>query len=418
MFSFEFSFYIWVLLGVALCAIAFICTAGLRKTRLVGNYIPPEYEESDAQAAEELNNEVWVDIDAETGGARELAKPELPSVGVVVYAFTDVENLDTYIEQLMAQTYPNYRVVIVYDGGAEITAALSDKYAPLYSNLHITFIPPGSRNLSRRKLAYMLGIKAAETDYVITTASNCLIPSNRWIEEMVQPFIADKEKDVALGYAHIDFDELHGWGRWYRQFDTVVTSIIWVGAAIANKPYRGTRFNLAFRRQLFFDAKGYASSISYESGDDDIFVNEITNSRNTQMLLTDETILTTTWGDSARRIWTDQKERYSFNAMRLPRKPFVFEGVCSGMRWLALAASAAAALLGWPSLIPLCGAVALLLIWWGFEIAAYRKAAEKLQAVRLWWAVPIFRLLRPVANFIFMLKHLRDRNKNFTYLCS
>ncbi len=42
-------------------------------------------------------------------------------------------------------------------------------------------------------------------------------------------------------------------------------------------PYRGASGNIAFRRDKFFDNKGFSSSLNLRSGDDDIFINEFTD---------------------------------------------------------------------------------------------------------------------------------------------
>lgn len=419
MTSLDFGLLPIILFCVGLAAAIFVCGPGLAKTRRVGRRLPTASLPVDMpEPAEGLNGN---DADA-TAGIKSPAQADGPLPGadvtVVVYAFAAIDYLDTYLERLMSQSLRGFRVVLVYDAGAEATAMLSERYAGVYPDLYITFVPPGSHNLSRRKLALTIGMKAATTGIVVTTTSNCDIPSSYWLEELTAPLRDDADVKIALGYSHYSFDELHGPGKWYRQFDHTVTSIQWLGSALGGRPYRGDRFNLAYRRDLFFDSRGFYTSLDLESGEDDIFVNDYAEASNTRVAVSPQSMLTTLWGHSAGRMWVDQKERYDFNRRWLPARPFIFEGMTSAARLAALGCLAASAFVALPSIVPAAAALAVTVAWWGIEIAAYRRAATRLKAVRLWWALPLFRLWRPLGNLIFKARHYRDRYRNFNYIGS
>lgn len=419
MTSLDFGLLPIILFCVGLAAAIFVCGPGLAKTRRVGRRLPTaSLPEDMPDPAEGLNGN---DADA-SDGVKSPAQADGPLPGadvtVVVYAFAAIDYLDTYLERLMSQSLRGFRVVLVYDAGAEATAMLSERYAGVYPDLYITFVPPGSHNLSRRKLALTIGMKAATTGIVVTTTSNCDIPSDCWLEELTAPLRDDADVKIALGYSHYSFDELHGPGKWYRQFDHTVTSIQWLGSALGGRPYRGDRFNLAYRRDLFFDSRGFYTSLDLESGEDDIFVNDYAEASNTRVAVSPQSMLTTLWGHSAGRMWVDQKERYDFNRRWLPARPFIFEGMTSAARLAALGCLAASAFVALPSIVPAAAALAVTVAWWGIEIAAYRRAAARLKAVRLWWALPFFRLWRPLGNLIFKARHYRDRYRNFNYIGS
>lgn len=338
----------------------------------------------------------------------------LPKVTVISNVVSADDDIDDYLDVLMNQTYPDYDVVLVYESVAETAAMIAERYAEKYPSLYVTFIPPGSHNLSKRKLAFTLGMKAAKGDVVITTASNVRIPSALWLETMAAPF-SNPEIEVALGYSRIDFDDLRGIWKWYREFDTMMTDARWIGYAFRHDPYRGDSNNLAFRRHIFFEHNGYARTINLQNGEDDLFVKEITDRKNTAMLLGPDCILDTEWGDAANRIWNDNKERYDFTRRWLPKKPFFMSGMSSAMQWIVPGALVAASLLGLPSVIPAAVSAALLLVFWFMEISVYRCCAARMQVTRLWWSVPLFLMMRPVVNFIFRRLHYRTRKKNYTW---
>lgn len=339
----------------------------------------------------------------------------LPSLTVVVYASGSPENLSDYVEMLMAQDYPDFNAVIVYDATAQSAEELSKSFKLKYPSLHLTFIPPGSRSLSRRKLAFMLGIKAATGDVVLTTTSSCSVPSGQWLSEMMEPFSADSSTDVVLGYSTFNRTDMRGIGKWYKEFDRTLTSAQWIGSALKHKPYRGDSHNLAFRRHLFFDNKGYAANMFLQWGDDDLFVCDIANAYNTVAVLSPESTVIQQWGSSSNRLWTDEKEHYHFTSRYLPRSPFLRAGALSAMQWFVPACIAGAYALTAPALTLAASGALMLIIFWLLEIALYRRVAGKLGSTRLWWAVPVFMMTRPVANFFYKLTFRRRRRKNYTW---
>lgn len=350
-------------------------------------------------------------------GPRADATAGLPKVSVIVYTTTDEDDIYTYLEMAMRQDYPDYETIIVNEGGAEATSDLAERLHNRYPDrLYVTFIPPEAHNLSRRKLAQTIGIKAAKGDIVVTTASNCKIPSEKWISSLAAPFIEDPATDVVLGYSHIDPSDLHGAGKWYREMDSTLTACQWIGAAAYGRPYRGDGMNLAFRKDLFFHHKGYARTMHLVNGDDDIFLNEIMTPGNTSLSISPGSILASQWGVSGNRIHADLKERYQFTSRFLPRAPFLRAGLASAMQWAMPAAALAAGIAGLPSLLPACTALLLLTVAWTLEAAIYRRTARRLESTSLWWSLPWLLLWHPAGNCLFKMRRRRHLRKNYTFV--
>lgn len=399
----------WVLIGVAVlaAAVALLLLEPFRRTAATPVHLPGPGANPDNNENSE-NNE-------NTENSENNENSSKPSLTVIVYAAVPTDELDTYLANLMRQDYPDFNVVLVYDSGASATAAISEHYAALYKNLRFTFIPPESHNLSRPKLAVTLGMKSATGDVVLTTSAGCEIPSDSWLSEMMRPFADCTATEVVLGYSRFDPAELSGFNRLYRQFDSVRTSAMWLGYAIGGDPYRGDRYNLAFKRRLFFEQKGYSRTINLVTGDDDLFVNDIATGANTAVMLHHDTILTTRWGVAASGMWNDRKERYDFTSQWLPKGPFIRGGAVSAMQWLAFGAAVAAAVLGLPNLLAAAAGLVVLVVFWSLETLLYRRVARRLDAVPLAVAVPLFWLWHPVGNFIFRMRHRSGRKKNFTW---
>ncbi|MDE6272353.1 MAG: glycosyltransferase [Muribaculaceae bacterium] len=352
----------------------------------------------------------------------------LPKISVVAYALRDEDDLEEYIDILLAQDYPDFEVILVCDASAEASAMISEKYENV-SNLHVTFIPPGSHNLSRRKLAQTLGIKRASGDVVVTTSTSVKPRSDKWLRAMAEPF-ADSEINIACGYVHPTFADYKGPAKWYRQMDNVLTSAQWMASAIDGHPYRGDGYNLAFRRRLFFEVKGYSSSLTLVDGDDDIFITSISTGSDGVLVLNPDSFVDTQWESEANRMHVEYKDRYAFTRKYLPKAPFIRAASLAWAQWFSLAALIGIVMTALPeifslkagasseisSIVTLGLAMLCVIGFWLYEIMTYRRLASRLEAVRLFWGVIPFMLWRPVGNFIFFLNHYPSRKSHYTWI--
>lgn len=336
-------------------------------------------------------------------------------ISVVAYGRGHIEETGAFLEAIKRQDYPEVEVIIVTDGSARDATTLTETFGKDYPGASFSFVPPEALNLSRRKLANTIGIKKASGQIILTTLTNIRIPSEQWLSMMASQF-SSADTEIVLGAAFMDFSHMHGMGRWYRRFDSLLTAAQWMIAAIDGSPYRGDGANLAFRRDLFFRNSGYGNNYYLHSGDDDIFVSQVSTPGNSRFMLAPRATVHVDWGTASDRIWTSQKERYSFAERYLSRSPRLKQAVRNISLWAATALLVAAALTAMPADLTLpCMAAAALLVLWSVQTALYRKLAETFGSVRLWWSVPVFYLLRPIADSIVSLRSLSRRNQNFTW---
>lgn len=383
----------WALLGVAIAGVIFMITYGMRPLRSAARHEDQHKPETDGQPA------------------------SMPKATVVIYCQSDEETLMNTLQSVCEQDYPDFDVVVVCDSGAEYASYISEIVEQRWDNVYVTYLQPGSHNLSRLKLANTIGIKAAKGEVVLTTRANITIPSASWLSGMMTPFCGPQGKyiDLVFGLTHPDFNEFHGFGKCYRRFDSLLSDSLWAGYAAMGHPYRGDGFNLALRRTAFFDNKGYANCMYLLNGEDDVYINQICTSANARIATSPHTILTVNWGESARRIWSLHKASRNFTRRWLPSAPFLRAGAVSLMQWLVTAAAVAGALLGLPSLWPIVAACIIVAMLWTADMLSYRKAAKLFDVAAAWWAAPLLWLWRPIANAIFKLSHLGTYKKNFTW---
>lgn len=211
-------------------------------------------------------------------------------VSIIVTARYATEELEKFLPLVLDQNYPQYEVIVVNDGATEASSVLLDAFKKKYSNLKTSFLPMNAKYMSRRKMCITVGVKAASYDYILVTDSDCEPTSRDWLSEMMRNFTS--KTDIVLGYSHYDQTKT-GFLASLLRFDNLFGAIKYMSYACHGLAYKGTTNNMAFRKETFFNCKGYASNLNIETGEDDIFVSENNNGSNVATELSTSAIITT-----------------------------------------------------------------------------------------------------------------------------
>lgn len=339
---------------------------------------------------------------------------DFPSVSVIVYAEDDAPNLEILLPQILEQDYPaTFEVIVVNDGGIPSTRDVIARLEQKYSNLYMTFTPQASRSLSRKKLALTLGIKAARFDTVMMVMGNSQIPSKKWLKAMCRNF--DAKTDLVIGYAAPAVPEgtREHWRRLHA-FDSVRTAVEYLSWAIAGRPYRGTCYNLCYRRDLFFKNKGFSKALDLKYGDDDVFVSEVANGDNTVVELSPDAMVLDVETDPTTSFKND-KIRYNFTSGRVKGIARLFFSSCSWAWWIMIFSGVAASIFGLPSIVPAIVSVVLLLITTLLVMFSWKKTSESLWSRSLFLTVPWFVSFHPVYTLYYYIVGRCKRDSNMSW---
>lgn len=204
---------------------------------------------------------------------------ELPPVSVIICAKEEEENLRRNLIAVLEQDYPQFEVIVINDGNSdgseEYLTLLRERYAHLYHS----FIPNSSRYISHKKLAVTLGIKASKYDWLVFTEARCMPQSNQWLRMLARNFTS--QTDIVLGYSN--YERGHGWLHKRISFDTLFTSLRYLGSALAGMPYMAIGRNMAYRKELYYKQNGFSSHLNLQRGEDDLFVNQAATGQNTRV---------------------------------------------------------------------------------------------------------------------------------------
>lgn len=200
-----------------------------------------------------------------------------PPVSVIVCAHDEEANLRALVPLLLSQDYPEFEVIIVEDRCNDHTYDYlleATRLHPRLKMVRVQFLP---EHITGKKYALTLGVKAATHDWVLLTDADCRPAGNQWIRSMASRMTQDKQ--IVLGYSpYLNFP---GYLNSFIRFESLITGVQFMGSALLGKPYMGTGRNLAYRKSLFLDHKGFHGHLSVNGGDDDLFVNRHASRHNT-----------------------------------------------------------------------------------------------------------------------------------------
>lgn len=227
-------------------------------------------------------------------------------VSVVVCARNEGYNLEAYLQALLTQDYPLYEVIVVNDASEDNTAAVIDAYMVRDARVRTTFVPRGAWVGSSKKLAITLAAKAAKYDYLLLTDADCRPESTHWISSMMSGF-SRPETQVVLGFGAYFRDG--GGVNHITCYDTLFNGLHYMGAALCGHPYMGVGRNLAYKKDFFFASGGFSQLMTERAGDDDLFVNRVATGKNTEVVVSPESL---TWSVSKHswHDWLQQKRRH------------------------------------------------------------------------------------------------------------
>ncbi len=232
--------------------------------------------------------------------------PKRIPVSVIVCAKNEAENVSRFIPMLMEQDYPDFEVVLIDDASSDATLDIFEAFEKQYSNIKLVKVENNEAFWGNKKFALTLGIKAATKEYLLFTDADCFPISKDWIKEMTSNFTLNKT--IVLGYGAYEKIPKSFLNKIIR-FETMLTAVQYFSWAKSGHPYMGVGRNLAYKKEEFFNVRGFMDHMKIRSGDDDLFINQAGTSKNTTICFSPESF---TYSEPKKTFkdWFTQKRRH------------------------------------------------------------------------------------------------------------
>ncbi len=229
-------------------------------------------------------------------------------VSVIICAKNEASNLIKNLPYLADQEYSEFEIVLVNDNSSDKSLEIMKGFQKEFStvNKSVKVITIDKENAKGKKNALSLGIKASKYDHLLLTDADCTPISKNWISRMASCF--SSEKSIVLGYSPYRKIENSILNKIIR-FETLFTAIQYFSYSMTGMPYMGVGRNIAYKKINFIEAKGFRTHREIISGDDDLFVNEIANSQNTEICLSKDSFMVSEPKINFKE-WIRQKRRH------------------------------------------------------------------------------------------------------------
>ena len=325
-------------------------------------------------------------------------------ISIIVCAKNEFQNLKDKLPFILEQDYPNYEVIVVNDQSIDDTADLLKKFKKQYQRLIVVTIEKHINQHTGKKLALTLGIKTAKHEHLLLTDADCLPNSKNWALQMCNNF---NSADIVLGYG--GYEKKNGLLNKLIRFDTFNVAQQYLSYALVGQTYMGVGRNMAYKKSLFFENKGFANHLHIPSGDDDLFIQEIATKNNVSIEITEQAHTTSAviekWGE-----WAYQKRRHITTAPLYKTKFKVL-----------LALYPYAQFLFWTSLLllfllkaPLLLCTILIGVKIFLSYLVNYKAMKALKVLDLYWIHPVYEIVYLCIQGIFVLLNIISKPKKWS----
>ena len=225
-------------------------------------------------------------------------------VSVIICAKNEEENISNNLVSVLEQNYSKYEVIVVNDQSKDSTQYILNELDKKYPHLSVVSLDDKVNTRVGKKMALTIGIKTAKYDYILLTDADCQPSSKDWISMMASNF---NKSEIVLGISPYKKDKSI-LNRLIR-FDEFQVMLQYLSFALAGYPYMGVGRNLAYKKSLFFSVKGFAKHMHIASGDDDLFINEVSNKDNISIEIRQESDMISI-AEKTYTNWYYQKRRH------------------------------------------------------------------------------------------------------------
>ena len=230
---------------------------------------------------------------------------KLPPVSIIIAARNESDNLFNNLPFILEQDYPEFEVIVVNHQSIDESYHILNAYKMKYPNLKVVEIEKSKHIRIGKKLPITLGVKSAKYEHLILTDADCKPNSSKWILQMATGFVY--QKDLILGFS--PYTVQNTFLNKIIRFDAVFIAVNYFSFALAKVPYMGVGRNLGYTKSLFKSVNGFKSHYAISSGDDDLFVQEVSDKAEIQIVIHEDAYVTSEPKNNLSS-WVLQKTRH------------------------------------------------------------------------------------------------------------
>lgn len=216
-------------------------------------------------------------------GSQKLTKAKIPfsnsypPVSVIISYKNAEATIAQTINTILAQDYPTFEVIAINDYSIDYSATIVHNIKDTrLTTLNASVDIPG------KKSALTQAISHAKYEILLFTDADCLPYSDQWIRLMTSKLGAESHNEIVLGYGPMYATET--WINTFARYETILTAMQYFTYSMYQLTYMGVGRNLMYKKSTFDRIQGFTRHVDIMSGDDDLFISEASNDKNTVIM--------------------------------------------------------------------------------------------------------------------------------------
>jgi cellulose synthase/poly-beta-1,6-N-acetylglucosamine synthase-like glycosyltransferase len=189
---------------------------------------------------------------------------------IIIPARNESANIEKCIQNILAQSYPLYEIIVVDDHStddtAELVLHLANQY-PQIQLIHLKDYLGGQLTNSYKKKAIEIAVEKSTGSWIVTTDADCLVPPN-WLNYFNAMILT---KDPVFIAAPVMFTPNHQFSGVFQVLDFLSLQGITAAAVSAGSHSMCNGANLAYSKEAF-EAVGKFKGIDHLASGDDMFL--------------------------------------------------------------------------------------------------------------------------------------------------
>ena len=212
-------------------------------------------------------------------GKNKEKQSDFPSISIIVPSRNYEENLRELIPALLEQDYPDFEVVVVDDCSSDGTewylAGLKLESEKLKTSRIVqeTDFP--------NALVITIGVRAASKDWMIFLNPLCRVGGDQWLKSFASAI--SPKKDAVYGF--VKYANHAGSMNKFFRYENFDSFLLYGSARYLGLPMPISDLNIAYKREQFLNLKGFAAVLDARFSENELFINKISNRKNTAFLL-------------------------------------------------------------------------------------------------------------------------------------
>lgn len=226
-----------------------------------------------------------------------------PEFSIIIAAHNELGNLKTLIPKLLEQQYPSFEITVALDRCSDNCESYLKELND--SRINIRVINQTKSGWNAKKWALNEAINSSRGDWLVFTDADCYPVSSGWLDKIASTI--KSETDIVIGYS--PYQTQSNFLSNFIQYEAFVTAFNYLSMALIGQPYMSVGRNMAIKKSFFMESGGYGSIKAIKGGDDDLFIQQQANRKNTSSMTHPNSIVFTypkdTWKD-----YLQQKTRH------------------------------------------------------------------------------------------------------------